>query len=207
MRERTSGRPRVAALFGRTADGNLWRLGAHVPQPLVEQLQALCADEPSLTELQAKPRHFHAYLKLLNTPGRPERYSMGPAYLVADPGGAPTRALRLTSSNAEHLCAELPDLLALLDARQPCFAVVQQGRAVATCCSVRITPTAHEAGVETEPAFRGLGYARDVVLAWAAAVWQLGCLPLYSTWWGNSASLAVARKSGLSPFGVDFSVE
>ncbi len=200
------GGPAARLFLGRTTDGNVWRLGAGVPQPLVEQLHALCADEPPLTELQAKPRHFHDYLKLLHTSERPERFSVGPAYLVPEHCGA-TAAVQITQTNAEPLCTEHPELLALLDARQPCFAIVQQGRAVAICCSVRVTPAAHEAGVDTLPAFRGRGYAREVVLAWAAAVRQLGCLPLYSTWWGNAASLAVARKTALIPIGVDFSVQ
>jgi hypothetical protein len=201
------GGPAARLFLGRTADGNVWRLGEGVSQPLVEQLQALCADEPPLTELQAKPRHFHTYLKLLHTPEQPERYSMGPAYLVPEHEGAPADLVLVTSSNAQPLCSELTQLVSWLDARQPCFAIVEQERAVAICCSVRVTPTAHEAGVDTLPAYRGRGYAREVVLAWAAAVRQLGCLPLYSTWWGNASSLAVARKAELILIGVDFSVQ
>ena len=34
---------------------------------------------------------------------------------------------------------------------------------MSVCRSVRITPAAHEAGVETLPEFRGKGYAQDVV--------------------------------------------
>jgi predicted GNAT family acetyltransferase len=71
---------------------------------------------------------------------------------------------------------------------------------------VRITPLAHEAGVETVPLFRGRGYARAVVAAWSAAVRALGAEPLYSTTWQNMASRAVARALGLVAVGRDLHI-
>lgn len=89
---------------------------------------------------------------------------------------------------------------------QPFIAVVEDGRVVSVCRSVRITPAAHEAGVETLPEFRGKGYARDVVAGWVHAVRSLGSIPLYSTSWENTASQAVARKLQVVPYGADFHV-
>jgi predicted GNAT family acetyltransferase len=86
------------------------------------------------------------------------------------------------------------------------FALVVDGRAVAVCCTVRQTSEAHEAGVETVPAFRGCGYAAQVVTAWASAVRERGQVPLYSTSWQNEASRAVARKLGLIQFGNDLHI-
>jgi hypothetical protein len=77
---------------------------------------------------------------------------------------------------------------------------------VAVCRSVRITPAAHEAGVETLSAFRGRGYAQDVVAGWARVVQSLGALPFYGTSWENTASQAVAKKWHLVPYGADFHV-
>jgi len=71
---------------------------------------------------------------------------------------------------------------------------------------VRITPEAHEAGVESLPEFRGRGYATDVVAAWALLVKSLGALPLYSTSWENTASQAVATKLQLVQYGGDFHI-
>ena len=86
---------------------------------------------------------------------------------------------------------------------RPLVARVVDGRAVAVCASVRITPRAHEAGGETAEAFRGRGYAREMVAAWARAVRAAGAAPLYSTSWRNAASRGVARALGLAPFGTD----
>ena len=99
----------------------------------------------------------------------------------------------------EELVEELPDW-------QPFLAIVEEGRAVSVCRSVRITPDAHEAGVETLPDFRGKGYAKDVVAGWARLVQSMGALPLYSTSWENTASQAVAKKLHLVPYGADFHV-
>ena len=77
---------------------------------------------------------------------------------------------------------------------------------MSVCRSVRITPAAHEAGVETLPAFRGRGYAPDVVAGWARVVQSLGAMPFYSTSWENTASQAVAKKRHLVPYGTDLHV-
>ena len=88
----------------------------------------------------------------------------------------------------------------------PLVALVFDGQAVAICGSVRITPRAHEAGVETAAPFRGRGYARAVVAAWSAAVRALDVEPLYSTTWQNTASRALARSLGLVSIGRDLHI-
>jgi predicted GNAT family acetyltransferase len=85
-------------------------------------------------------------------------------------------------------------------------ASLHDGMAVSVCCSVRVTDRAHEAGVETHPEFRGRGHATRAVAEWAAAVWQLRCVPLYSTSWENASSRALARRLGLVQFGADLHI-
>ena len=89
---------------------------------------------------------------------------------------------------------------------QPFLAIVEAGRAVSVCRSVRITGEAHEAGVETLPEFRGKGYAKDTVAAWARSVQSMGAMPLYSTSWENTASQAVVKKLHLVQYGADFHI-
>jgi RimJ/RimL family protein N-acetyltransferase len=89
---------------------------------------------------------------------------------------------------------------------QPMVMLSVDGQAVAICCSVRTTGAAHEAGVETAAAYRGRGYAAQVVAAWARAVRELDRVPLYSTSWENEASQAVARKLALIHFGSDLHI-
>ena len=88
----------------------------------------------------------------------------------------------------------------------PLVACILDGVAVAVCGSVRMTARAHEAGVETAAPFRGRGYARAAVAAWAAAVRALDVEPLYSTTWQNTASRAVARRLGLVSVGRDLHI-
>jgi RimJ/RimL family protein N-acetyltransferase len=114
--------------------------------------------------------------------------------------------LAITQSNAEVLRGGFEELVAEVSDWQPVVAIVEDGRAVSMCHSVRITSETHEAGVKTLPGFRGKGYAQDVVTGWAHLVRSLGALPLYSTSWDNTASQAVARKLGLAPYGTDFHI-
>lgn len=71
---------------------------------------------------------------------------------------------------------------------------------------MRRTDRAHEAGVETAPSMRGRGDAPPTVAAWARAVREDGCVPLYGTSWENAASLAVARTPGMHHFGSDLHI-
>ncbi|MEP6705207.1 MAG: GNAT family N-acetyltransferase, partial [Acidobacteriota bacterium] len=93
-----------------------------------------------------------------------------------------------------------------LKTAQPFVALLENGRAVSVCRSVRVMPEAHEAGVETVAEFRGNGYVVEVALAWARLVQDAGAVPLYSTSWENTASQAVANKLNLDLFGADFHV-
>jgi GNAT superfamily N-acetyltransferase len=124
------------------------------------------------------------------------------AFLPAADGSV----VRVTEENATLLYPLLPAWVPAVRPSPPLVACAAGGRAVAVCASVRITARAHEAGVETAPAFRGRGYAPAVVTAWAREVRAMGIEPLYSTSWQNAASQAVARKLGLRRFGTDLQI-
>jgi hypothetical protein len=79
-------------------------------------------------------------------------------------------------------------------------------RAVAVCTTVIASQDAHEAGVETLAAYRGRGFAADVLAAWACAVRKLGAAPLYATTFDNISSQRVALRLRLSPVASEFSV-
>jgi predicted GNAT family acetyltransferase len=82
-------------------------------------------------------------------------------------------------------------------------ATLLDGKAVSVCASVRITPAADEAGVDTHRDFRRQGHAARAVVAWARAVREVDRIPLYSTSWQNEASRALAHRLGLIQFGSD----
>jgi RimJ/RimL family protein N-acetyltransferase len=192
--------------LGRTREGNLWRFRADVPATLIEKLEALCIDEPVLQGFQNKPRHFEDYLRLLETHAPVQNIWQGPAYRFTEYLEPSNPVIAITKANADLLRGGFEELIPELPDWQPFLAVVGNGRAVSVCRSVRITPQAHEAGVETLPDFRGKGYAKDVVAGWARLVRAIGAIPLYDTSWENTASQAVAKKLQLVPYGVDFDI-
>ena len=198
--------PAPRLYFGRACAGNLWRLRADLPEALAAELEALCADEPSGAGLSGTPRHADAYARLLGAHGRVRRVEAGPAYRFKDYPEPSRDLLHVTEANAEVLRGGFEEMLGELPFAQPFVAVVEEGRAVSVCRSVRVTTAAHEAGVGTLPDFRGRGYAADVTAGWARLVRDAGAAPLYSTSWKNTASQSVAKRLRLVQYAADFHV-
>jgi hypothetical protein len=166
-----------------------------------DQATRFYADADQETEAAAG---LARYAAILSRSATVENSEAGPAFsFPVELPGPSESVIRVTASNAgilrPYLSAWLPDV----KLSAPLFALIVKGQAAAVCASVRITPQAHEAGVETAAAYRGRGYAGEVARAWAQAVREVGAEPLYSTSWKNTASRAVARKLGLVQFGSD----
>jgi RimJ/RimL family protein N-acetyltransferase len=192
--------------LGRTSEGNLWRFRADLPERLMTKLETLCRDEPVTQDLHSKPHHFEDYLRVLEVHESVQTMWQGPNYHFTRDLEPSRPVIAITETNAELLEGGFEELIPELPDWQPFLAVVEDGRAVSICRSVRITEEAHEAGVETLHDSRGKGYAKDVVAGWARLVRSLGARPLYDTSWENTASQAVARKLQLVPYGTDFHV-
>ena len=117
----------------------------------------------------------------------------------------PAACVELTGSNlGQYDLGDFAWLREELPMASPCFACFAGGQAVSVCRSVRVH-TAHEAGVETAPAWRGRGLAPVVVTAWANAVERLGRVPLYTASAENRPSLRLAEKCGFLPYGETLS--
>lgn len=204
----TANAPAPRLFLGRTRAGNIWRFRADVPEKLCARLDALCADEPPVkAEFKVPPRHFETYVRLLESAAPVREVSNGLAYQFAESElPSERRLIAVTENNPEILQGDFEKLVEELPSWQPFVALVEEIGAVSVCRSVRITPEAHEAGVETLPDFRGKGYAKDVVLEWARLVRAAGANPLYSTSWENTSSQALARKLRLKCYGTNFSV-
>jgi GNAT superfamily N-acetyltransferase len=196
------GGPAPRFFLGRTRHGGVWRFRDDVDDALAHELEALCRAEPAADELLAPPYGAEAYQALLARAAAVERTWAGPAYRVPSGVAAPPDAVLITEQNLDLLRPHMQAWLGDVVSCHPMLAVVDGARAVCLCASVRGTPPAHEAGVETAPEFRGRGYAARAVAAWAAAVEASGALPLYSTSWENTASQALARRLGLYRYGA-----
>jgi len=203
------GGPAPRFFFGRTREGNLWRVRHDLPDGIPRRLESLASRDPVHNDLEAPPRNLDAMLAVLAKDGEARVGHFGPAYRFPDHLPAPTGVTRITAANA-HLLRRMPayldDVKRGLDAYEPRLAVIEDGVAVAICNSARLTNRVAEADVETLEGYRGRGYAPVVVAAWAQAIRATGRTPLYSTSWDNLASQAVARKLGLIQYGTDVSL-
>ena len=203
--------------LGRTIDGKtILRFKHDLGDDKIEKLQYLCVDEIRAVSFDDMPKHKDKYIEIFGK----DEFSAGPCFLVPPssenkplysktwaPGNSELVPVLITRQNINDFSLRgFEWLLDEIDVAEPCAGLIVEGRLVSQCRSVRISPTAHEAGLETLPDFRGHGYAAKVTLAWAAAVRDLGALPFYSTSWKNINSQKVARKLGLYYFGNNFSI-
>lgn len=198
--------PAPRFFLGRTRDGNRRRFRDDIPDALAARLEALCLEEPVVPDLREPPRHEARYREAFAGQAPVTDTWSGPAYRFPDTFPlTDANVVPLTRDNATLLHGgDLEPWLEDIGQSEPLVALVREGRAVSVCGSVRITPEAHEAGVETSAGARGRGFAVAVVAAWARAVRELGAEPLYSTSWDNAASQAVARRLGLIPYASDY---
>ena len=189
----------------RTPAGAVWRVRDDVPAGTAAALARLTADEPAGANLPHRPVHEAEYAALLAAEAPIAETYCGPAYYLPDraPSGGATL---ITRDNMTLLRANFPFTLSSFADLVPIAAVGAEGVAVSVCFCARRTAAAAEAGVNTVESFRGRGYAAAAVAVWAAALRATGRLPLYSTWWENAASQAVAARLGAVGYGVDFSL-
>jgi RimJ/RimL family protein N-acetyltransferase len=194
--------PEPGPAFSLIRDGRAcaWAVHVDVPSHLTRELVALARTEPPSGPIADPPRHTEAYVSLLGG-----RIESGPVFTfppaLVDPGDVVT--ITAFSQLERHLrgwtADEIPD-------RAPILGIMVDGHAVSVCFCARRTQIVAEAGVETAVAYRGRGFAARVTAAWARLIRDSGRLALYSTSWSNAASLAVARKLGLSACASDWNL-
>jgi hypothetical protein len=192
--------------LGRTSEGNSWRFRADLPEELVSELSVLCESEPNLTNPAELPRHHSRYLDLLARYRTVSRVSSGPTYWFSSASTAHPDTVAISAENADLLVINMNDWSPDVPHRNPFLVMTESGNAVSVCASVRITDSAHAAGVETVLGSRKQGHAVKVVASWAHAVQQLGAVALYSTSWDNEPSQKVANGLGLEMFGSEYSI-
>ena len=164
------------------------------------KLDALAREEPPVSDFRDGPVHAERYLALVEG----VVYS-GPAFTFPEEIARPDDTIFIKNVRLlEHHfsgwdSSEIP-------ASSPIVALIEDGHAVSVCFCSRRSDVAAEAGVETAIEFRGRGLASRVAAAWALAVRDSGRVPLYSTSWDNTASLAVAQKLGLVAYASSWSI-
>ena len=190
--------------LGRTKAGNVWRFRADLPNDLVSELTALCLAETG--NILQEPQNKDKYLQLLAAQEEVKQLWQGPVYWCSQPIMPSTSPTAITEANAYLLEGGFEPWLPDVPHRQPFIIAIQNDHAVSVCASVRITDTAHEAGIETLPPYRRKGHAANAVAGWTQTLLEKNIIPLYSTSWENTASQSVAKKVGFSLFGTDFHI-
>ncbi|NSL86178.1 GNAT family N-acetyltransferase [Chitinophaga sp. Mgbs1] len=173
-----------------------------VPEAVVQALEAVAGTESFTGIPDQASRHITQYQQLLQS----HHWEAGPSFYIPENFTSDGPSIHLTKAHASLIGPDFKWLPQELAHVQPCAAVIENGSVASVCRSVRITATAHEAGIDTLVPFRGKGHAAAALARWAAMVRATGALPLYSTSWNNHASRNVARKAGLICYGSTFSI-
>jgi GNAT superfamily N-acetyltransferase len=200
------GAPAPRFFLGRTADGAVLRFRHDVDDNVRRELEAASEDDHRREPTIDSPANPSRYETILARAAPVQKTWLGPAFHFPPELPPMGDTIFVTELNSQILESFLQEWIPDAHTGQPMVVTAVDDNAVAVCCTVRRTDMAHEAGVETVPAFRGRGYAAQVVAAWARAVRDLGQVPLYSTSWQNEASRAVARKLALIQFGSDLHI-
>lgn len=185
--------------LGRTADGNACWFGHDVDAAVAHDLHVLGESQPPGLEVEARLGSTAPFIARLARDAPVRRTWAGPAFRFPASLPGPGLAVRVTPDNVGVLSPYFEDWRDDVTAGAPILVVLEGRQAVALCSSVRISPLAHEAGVETHRDCRGRGYAARAVASWARTVREMDRIPLYSTSWDNEASRALAKKTRPDP--------
>jgi hypothetical protein len=193
-----------------------WAIRADVPEPVAQRLEVVARREPPAADLHAPPVGAQQLVALLGdrldascNRSAKSRGSDGPAFVFPDAmivpeGNDDIVRIEDEALVARHFRGWVPGEIAA--GRAPVLGVMRDGHAVSICYSARLSDEAAEAGLDTAPGFRGRGLGPRVAAAWARAIRASGRVALYSTFWSNAASLAVAKKLGLEAYASEWSL-
>jgi hypothetical protein len=198
----------IAACSG----GQIAAIGSEVPDPLAVELQAAVAGVSPSPDPATQPASIARCRQLLKDSLGPVVLSVGPSYVISPTtafesgveiqrsDGESTEALRNQVAKRANWSAEEWNLL--LDGSFGPWAIATiDGRVIAICHCARLADRGAEAGVWTDPEFRGQGHAAAVTAAWASLLAPSGRHLFYSTSATNLSSQRVAARLDLHLIG------
>lgn len=193
-------------------DGQIAAIGVDVPDDLAAKLRAAVAGAEPPIDPAATPASLRQCRQLLAAWVGPTEVSAGPSYVIPPAtelqstaeivrsGYGQGDAVRELNPAGANWTAEEWSLL--FDGRLgPWAAAMEAGQVVAICHSARLTDRGAEAGVWTDPRFRGRGHAAAVTAAWASLLAPSGRRLFYSTSADNLSSQRVAARLRLRLIG------
>jgi RimJ/RimL family protein N-acetyltransferase len=198
-------------VIGVSNDGQIAAIGHEVPDGLAVELQGAVAGAPLSPPTTPPASITHCEHLLKNAVG-PVVLSSGPGYVIPRNAAFESAAVILHSDdgNAESLRDQIPkrpnwsaeEWNLLLDGFFGPWAVATiGGKVIAICHTARLADRGAEAGVWTDPDFRGQGHAAAVTAAWASLLAPSGRHLFYSTSATNLSSQRVAARLNLHSIG------
>ncbi len=209
---RPNARAALHLVVATSGDGQIAAVGADVPDALAAELLEIVAGATPSPDPATPPVALDRCARLLGQSLGPVEVASSPSYVVP-PGTAFESTAEIRRSDAGDVEAlrglvtdranwSAEEWQSLLDGALGPWAVATVGdRLGAICHSARLAPRGAEAGVWTDPDFRGLGYAAAVTAAWAALLAPSGRHLFYSTSADNRSSQRVAARLRLRPIG------
>lgn len=210
--ERRHERPAPHLVIANTSDGQISAIGSDVPDELAVELRTVVAHGAPLPDPAAPPVSLAHCERLLAGWIGPVEPSAGPSYLIP-----PATAFKSTAEiqrsdgghgevlrdrNPERANWGAEEWSLLLDGRLGPWAIATiGGQIIAICHTARLSDRGAEAGVWTDPDFRGQGHAAAVTAAWASLLAPSGRHLFYSTSADNFSSQHVAARLDLRRIG------
>ena len=206
-----NGRPAPHLVIAASGGAQIVAIGCEVPDALAVELRAAVAGEAPSTDPAVAPASLVRYQQLLKDSLGSVEISSGPSYVIP-PGTAFSSSAEIQRSDDDNIDAlrdRNPELTwtaeewqQLVDGTFGPWALASVGgQVIAICHSARLTVRAAEAGIWTDPDFRGQGHAAAVTAAWASLPALSGRVLFYSTSATNFSSQRVAARLNLRPIG------
>ncbi|MEM7333490.1 MAG: GNAT family N-acetyltransferase, partial [Chloroflexota bacterium] len=89
--------------MSRTASRNAWRFRYDVPQPVCEDIQRLCLNEPLVTGFRSPYRHMNDIREILSEHAPISDEWRGPAYWIPEQLDLSEQAVLITEANSHFL--------------------------------------------------------------------------------------------------------
>jgi RimJ/RimL family protein N-acetyltransferase len=186
--------------------------GIDVPDLVAHELEAIVSRAAAAADRAEPPSSLTRCMELLEDAVGPVVLSSGLSYVIP-PGVTFSSTAAITRSDGAQLSSlggrapssadwDDDEWEMLLDGVLGPWALARiEGRIVSICHCARLADKGAEAGVWTDPDFRGQGHAAAVVAEWASLLARTGRHLFYSTFSENRSSQRVAARLGLRQIG------
>ncbi len=207
-----NGRAAPHLVIATSGDSQMAAIGKDVPDALASEVERAVAGSPHPPNPATAPVALARYRQLLESSVGPVEISSGPSYVVPPATAFPSTAeiQRSDGGDIDALQSKNPGRAGwspgewrqlLRGDLGPWAMATIGGQVVAICHTSRLGDRGAEAGVWTDPGFRGQGHAAAVTAAWASLFDHSQRALFYSTAAENLSSQRVVARLHLREIG------